>query len=882
MDNTPLETDILKNFGGISCNNLNDILRTCEDSDDEIKTFDHSPYYDSSNIQSALLQNDDKFSIFSINIQSLNAKFDKLVSFLHGLHEDNFDFSAICIQETWLSQEDDISMFELPGYHLISQGKLCCGHGGLIVYLQDKFTYKLRKMYDTSEIWEGLFIDIEGGNMENKITLANIYRPPKRNNCNSTIEAFIQEFKPIVHALGQENSTALFAGDFNIDLLKIDERQKFQEYFDLFVTLGFYPKLTLPTRFSRRNCTLIDQIFCRFARSTQMSTSGIFFSNMSDHLPYFIYFDMNTIKKPVPKTVKVNTYDANSINAFCENVRSVITQNPLNVNLLADPNSNYNFLEKTLQESREKYLPSKFVKFNKYKHKLSPWVTSDILRSIKFKDKLYKKLKITKQDSPNYNKLSTNLHTYQAILNKNIRMAKALYYTERFDKFRNDIKKTWSTIKGILHKSNGKKEFPKFFKHNDTKIFDDQAVANHFNYFFANIGPKLSQSIEYDGNKNVDTYLETKIMSTFNFETVTGDDIMKITKEIAPKTSCGHDNLSTKLLKQVAPYISLTLALILNQSLNTGIFPDKLKIAKIVPLFKKGDEHVFDNYRPISLLPSISKIFEKVVCKQLYQYFVDNKLFYDSQYGFRKGHSTEMASLEFTDRVLHDLDKDKVPISVFLDLSKAFDTLNHSILLHKLEHYGIKGIALQWFQSYLYNRKQFVDYNGTFSTMSSISTGVPQGSVLGPLLFIIYINDIKDACDKFHAIIFADDSNLLDSLCSFDVSAARNVYNKHLLSKNINTELALVHEWLIINKLSLNIKKTTFMIFHHRQRNIANFIPVITISNHTISRVESFDFLGLTLDQHLNWHPHIQKIANKVSRTLGVMNRLKRLHQCTY
>ena len=257
-------------------------------------------------------------------------------------------------------------------------------------------------------------------------------------------------------------------------------------------------------------------------------------------------------------------------------------------------------------------------------------------------------------------------------------------------------------------------------------------------------------------------------------------------------------------------------------------------------------------------MPAFSKIFEKAVFIQLYEYFNENNLLYKSQYGFRTLHSTELASLEIIDIIGKDLDNGKLPIGVFLDLSKAFDTLDHTILLDKLLYYGIKGTELAWFKSYLTNRTQFVSYNGTNSGTLSITTGVPQGSILGPLLFIIYMNDIHNASSKFHAILFADDTNLTSTLCSFDVNIDNNC-NSLQLSTNINKELKNIQIWLEINKLSLNVKKTKFMIFHHKQRNIENLIPQLNLNEQIIERVTDFDFLGLTIDQHLTWNGHVQK-----------------------
>ena len=235
------------------------------------------------------------------------------------------------------------------------------------------------------------------------------------------------------------------------------------------------------------------------------------------------------------------------------------------------------------------------------------------------------------------------------------------------------------------------------------------------------------------------------------------------------------------------------------------IEPFQLKVAKVIPLYKKGDNHLFDNYRPISLLSTVSKIFEKNVFTQVYNYFCAHKLFYESQYGFRKCHSTELAAIELVDRLSNYLDAGKVPVSVFLDLSKAFDTLNHTILIEKLRYYGLNDYSLNWFHSYLHDRLQFTEYNSVCSDVVTLSTGVPQGSILGRLLFIIYMNDIQAATSHFKAILYADDTNLVSPLCSFSSS---NSFSNNLseVTASINNELSCVQEWLLINKLWITVK----------------------------------------------------------------------------
>ena len=275
----------------------------------------------------------------------------------------------------------------------------------------------------------------------------------------------------------------------------------------------------------------------------------------------------------------------------------------------------------------------------------------------------------------------------------------------------------------------------------------------------------------------------------FIFEQVNACQITSILKEFKSKTSTGHDDLSMKLLKGIISSISKPLTLIINQSFATGIFPDRLKIAKVLPLFKKGENSLLDNYRPISILPALSKLFEKVVYKQLYAYFVSKKLFYKSQHGFKTLHSTETAALEFVDKILSCLDSGKLPISIYLDLSKAFDTLDHDILFHKLKYYGIRNTSLNWFKSYLDNRRQYVSFDNVCSSYRPLTTGVPQGSILGPLLFIIYTNDIHLASPKFCFILYADDTTLINPICSFN--SCITVANSDNLSTNINNELKM-------------------------------------------------------------------------------------------
>ena len=285
-----------------------------------------------------------------------------------------------------------------------------------------------------------------------------------------------------------------------------------------------------------------------------------------------------------------------------------------------------------------------------------------------------------------------------------------------------------------------------------------------FNTFFTNIGNELANKINYSGTKDFTYYLRNRQNQKFTLHEVNEQTVTRIIENLPAKNSCGYDDISSIFLKRITTSIIKPLTIAINQVLNNGIFPDKLKIAKVVPIFKSGDCALTNNYRPISLLPVISKVIEKIIYTQLSLYFESNKLFSDSQYGFRPNRSTEQATLELTDRIISAMDNNDVPIGILLDLSKAFDTIDHAILLSKLEHYGVDGIPLQLVKNYLTNRKQYVKLNEVNSNLLPINTGVPQGSILGPLLFIIYINDFTRASSIFDFICYADDTTLFSAL----------------------------------------------------------------------------------------------------------------------
>ena len=341
------------------------------------------------------------------------------------------------------------------------------------------------------------------------------------------------------------------------------------------------------------------------------------------------------------------------------------------------------------------------------------------------------------------------------------------------------------------------------------------------------------------------------------------DEINKVIGKMVCKSSCGVDEINSKVMKYVAQYISMPLSHIFNLTFETGKIPDDLKVALVTPVYKSSEKNVYSNYRPISVLPCFSKILEKLMYKRLIGYIRKNKILTDCQYGFRENSSTTYAVIELVDKITKAIENNEFTVGIFLDLSKAFDTVNHDILLKKLYFYGIRGNCHAWIKDYLSNRKQIVKYNQTRSSEQVVTCGVPQGSILGPLLFLIYINDLNNSTDNLSTILFADDTNLF---CS-----GKNIQE---LESTVNAELARVQEWLTLNQLTLNIKKSNFIIFKSHKKQLIRQMN-LRLSGNELQRVEESKFLGIIIDQHLTWKNHIDYITKKIIRSTGLLCRIR-------
>ena len=383
------------------------------------------------------------------------------------------------------------------------------------------------------------------------------------------------------------------------------------------------------------------------------------------------------------------------------------------------------------------------------------------------------------------------------------------------------------------------------------------------NSYFCNVGKKLANEIPDRTNHEI--YLRNKVAETMFLSPIEHFEIIKEIISLNSKKAPGPDNISPKVLKYCQHALIEPLSKIFNSAIETATYPTKLKIAKVIALYKKGCHYMPENYRPISLLSCIDKIFEKLLHKRFIKFIEKHHIIILEQFGFLPKHSTIHALTEVIDNIRNIIDKGEYALGIYLDLKKAFDTVNHAILLKKLDHYGFRGHVNKLMCSYLENRYQYTRVNGENSVINQIETGVPQGSVLGPLLFIIYVNDIVNCINDGKTTLFADDTSIL-------------LHDSNLKLLKIRSEKTLkdIYDWLISNKLTLSWEKTFFVIYNSYKKR-SDEITELKVYDNEIKRVKSVKYLGMIIDENLSWSSHVKSLCNILSRNFNLFYNIRNI-----
>lgn len=764
-----------------------------------------------------------RLKVLQYNIRGMNNmdKFDHLKELLQ-LYSGVID--VIVIGETWI-KSDRQQLYNIAGYQKVFSCRPDSQGGGLGVYVRTAISFDEISNEHVGGFYH-IHIRLEVG--ESPFHVHAIYRPPSFD-----LSTFFTKLDLICAEAGR-NGSSIIIGDVNIPINR-PGCPAVDEYTSLLSCYNFSVTNTYPTRPSSGN--ILDHVTASVSPDCSIVNETIY-SDVSDHCLVMSTF---SLQKPIRKQQLQKTIVCNlRLNEAFQNAMNDIPEGSAETRL--------QFAMDTYKLLKEKF--SKTVSVEAKVKGFCPWMSFDVWKLMKIKENVLR----------NYKRNPNNNHCKELLdhISKKLQRAKNHAKQEHFKQlFANASQRNvWKNVNRILGKDKKATNTVKLTVDNHVTS-DGPTVANAFNDFFCSIGPQLATSIHSNRNINKFNTL-VPLRDSIYLQPATEQEVILVIKELDKSKSCGVDGISPEFVKHHHNIFAVLLCDLFNECISMGTFPNFLKIARVIPIHKGGSTMDVNNYRPISILSVLSKVLEKLLVVRVANFLRQHDVLYNRQYGFREGSSTWTAVCELVDEIYGALDKRSIQGVLFIDLKKAFDTIDHRILLRKLEYYGIRGVANELFKSYLSGRMQYVSINGATSMQRDTSVGVPQGSNVGPLLFLLYINDLANLRLHGNPRLFADDTSL----------SYRNA-RPDVIIQQMKKDLMILQEYFAENMLSMNLSKTKFMLCHSLQLKIPQHMDLV-INSIKIDKVTSFKYLGLTFDPNLRWSEHISVLQRELSAMCGI------------
>ncbi|MES9882038.1 MAG: reverse transcriptase family protein, partial [Sedimenticola sp.] len=769
-------------------------------------------------------------------------KFDEVKIMLTS--PENESLHIFGLSETKLKDNKNTSTFRINGFQMpFRKDNYANAGGGLLVYVRNGLNAKRRldlELFEISCIW--LEITPEKGK---QFLVGCMYRPP-----DSKVE-WADRFEDCIDHVANEGKEIIILGDMNKNLLC---DQISAEWLNFIHSLGLSQMVAEPTRVTSTTSTLIDHVYTNYEENiSEVKVSKLC---TSDHYAITCNRKLNyCVGKNSHQSITYRSFKHFNEPAFVTELNSVPWEVIQNFEHIDDILETWMTL---FLDVVNKHAP---LRVHRIKKKIQPdWLSAEILDIIKERNKC---------------KINGQIEQYKFLRNKvsaMIQTSKTDSYKSKIEQGKDDPRSIWKLFKEFgASKNDGCSENILGIKDENNILCTEKVnVANIFNNYFVNIASKLKENCSYSNSEELKAFINSNIPNNVNFSIPEINETFVYTflSNLDLSKATGLDFIGPRLLKISSAHITNSVTYIVNKSITSSTFPKSWKQAKVNPLYKSGAKDEVNNYRPISILPTLSKLIEKWIQRHLMEYLNSFNLLHQTQSGFRAGHSTESALIVLIDHFLQAINQGKLVGCILVDFRKAFDLVDHKILLEKLKMYKCSEQCVKWFQSYLEQRSQIVSINGERSEGLSIQYGVPQGSILGPVLFLLFINDLPLMLSETvkGTDLYADDTSI------YDIQS-----DKFELQNNLQQALGKLGKWCKSNGMLLNTDKTKVMLLTTRQKrtSMADKTLELKYDNIDLHMTTGDKILGIHVDENLQWNDHFKLICKKVSTYLWLLSRIR-------